>query len=92
MIRETATRLIRHSPQLRSFRAGLVLPWEATRLVVRSPLLLLYAALPIALTLVLYYFVIAELTALLQGFVSGLFVDFGLDPDGLLVQLSGPNR
>jgi CysZ protein len=86
VIRETATRLVRLSPQLRSLRAGLVLPWEATRLVVRTPVLMLFAALPIALTLVLYYFVIAELTDLIQTVVSGWFVTFGLDAGGLIVR------
>lgn len=77
--------MIRRAARLRSLFAGAILPWEAAKLIFERPTLLLWASLPLLITLVLYYYVIGGLTGMAQALVSGWFVDWGFDPRGLVV-------
>jgi uncharacterized protein involved in cysteine biosynthesis len=77
--------MIGRSARLRSLMAGAVLPWEAAKLIFERPTLLLWASLPLLITLVLYYYVIGGLTAMAQALVSGWFITWGLNPQGLVV-------
>ena len=74
-------------PRFASFRFGLVLPWHAARLIGRRPGLLFWSALPTLLTLVLYYYVIGGLIALVQGVLAASFVFLGAAPGGLVFWL-----
>jgi uncharacterized protein involved in cysteine biosynthesis len=67
-----------------SLRFGATLPWRAARLVARTPGLLLWSVLPIVVTLVLYYQGIGFLIDRAQALLAGWFVDWGLEPGGLL--------
>ncbi len=69
--------------RLASLRFGLRLPLEAARLIVRTPALLWWSALPVLLTLVLYYFVIGPLVALARSAFAAAFGLFGAAPGGL---------
>ena len=70
-----------------SLRFGLALPWQAARLIGRTPPLLFWSAIPMGLTLVLYYYVIGSLIALAQGVLAASFVFLGAAPGGLVLWL-----
>lgn len=53
-------------PRTRSFWYGFTLPWEALKLIVRKPLLILWCLIPLAITVTLYVYLIQGL----QGWVD----------------------
>ena len=67
-----------------SLRWGATLPWRVARLVARTPRLLLWSVLPILVTLVLYYYGIGYLIDRAQALLAAWFIDWGLEPGGLL--------
>lgn len=66
----------------RSLRFGLGLPWRALGIVVRDPWMVALSLLPVAVTTLLYIFVIGGMTAAIQGAILGSAVAWGLTPGG----------
>lgn len=69
-------------PRLRSAAYGLLLPAIAARLIFRRPSLLLWSALPVALTLSLYFFLIRSLQSAAKTSLLALLSAWGWNPQG----------
>ncbi|MGE0614544.1 MAG: EI24 domain-containing protein [Bacteriovoracia bacterium] len=69
-------------PRSRSFWYGFRLPLEAASLILRQRSLLALSALPITLTLALYFFVIRKAIDYAQTQLGALIARWSLDPEG----------
>ena len=69
-------------PRLRSLAFGATLPLEAARLILARPRLFFWSALPIALTLGLYFLLIRNLTEISNAWLVSHFLSWGWNPTG----------
>ena len=67
---------------LRAFLLGFFLPLTSTRLVLREPALLTRAAIPLALTVGVIWFLGESLKTGIQGLLLGILTWAGVDPSG----------
>ena len=67
---------------IESFAFGFSLPLRAAKVVFRHPVLIFWSALPISLTLFLYFYVISALQSRLTHWVAERLPDLGASPDG----------
>jgi CysZ protein len=74
-------------PRLRSFWFGLTLPVRALRLALSHPKLLIWSALPLAITAAVYYFVIRGLQGWVNHGVQGSLASWGWTTEGWIAQL-----
>jgi len=72
----------------RSFTFGFFLPLSAAKLIARKKSLLILSALPIGITLALYWFLIQSLQDWAKAGIHDLIQKLGMDPNGWLAWLT----
>lgn len=69
-------------PRISSFWFGITLPARAARLILNRPKLLTLSAIPIAITLALYFYLISAIQKWAVLTLNGYFQAWGWDPQG----------
>lgn len=70
-----------HLSRTQSFLFGILLPWKALRLIVATPRLLMWSAIPVVITTAIYVFFILKTQSLVLGYLADYLVAHGMNPN-----------